>query len=65
MAILCFLGMWALYIWLVQKCVLGSVAAIGAKDRNDFGARGGLLHVEIPDSVPSEWIEGYRAENDA
>ncbi len=57
MAILCFLGVWALYIWLVQKCIR-SAAGIKAGDRN-------AQRVQIPDTVPSEWIEAYKAENDA
>ena len=53
MAILCFLGSWVLYIWVVQKFIR-SAAGVKAKE-----------HVQIPDTVPSEWIEAYRAENDA
>jgi hypothetical protein len=52
MAILCFLAMWTFYFWLVQKCLRRSVAGMKAP------------RVEIPDTVPSEWIEAYRAEND-
>src|ERR1039457_5419164 len=36
-----------------------------AGDRNDTEARIRRLRMEIPDTVPSEWIEAYRAENDA
>ena len=57
MAILCLLGVWALYIWLVQKCVR-SAGGIKAGDRN-------AQRVQVPDTVPSEWIEAYRSENDA
>jgi len=61
MTILCFLGVWALYIWVVQKCIR-SAAGIKAGDRNAQQRR---LPVQIPDTVPSEWIEAYRAGNDA
>ena len=60
MAILCFLGIWVLYLWLVRKCVRR--AGVHAGDRN---ARQRRPRVQIPDNVPSEWIEAYRAENDA
>ncbi len=61
MAILCFLGAWVLYIWVVQKCIR-SAAGIKAGDRNVQQRR---PRVQVPDTVPSEWIEAYRAENDA
>jgi|NGEPerStandDraft_6_1074524.scaffolds.fasta_scaffold605666_1 hypothetical protein len=65
MAILCFLAMWTFYFWLVQKCLRRSVAGMKAGDRNDTEARIRRPRMEIPDTVPSEWIEAYRAENDA
>ncbi len=57
MAILCLVGVWVVYIWLVQKCIR-SAAGIKAGYRN-------APRVHIPDTVPSEWIEAYKAENDA
>jgi hypothetical protein len=62
MVILCFLAIWTFYFWLVQKCLRRSVAGIKAGDRN---ARQRRPRVQIPDTVPSEWVEVYRAENDA
>jgi hypothetical protein len=62
MAILCFFGMWALYIWLVQTCLRRSAAGIRAGGCNAQQRR---PRVQIPDTVPSEWIEAHRAENDA
>ncbi len=53
MAILCLLAIWAFYFWLVQKLVVRSL---------DGGQR---PRAEIPDTVPPEWIEAYRSENDA
>ncbi len=53
MAMLCFFGILPLYIWLVRKCIRTSVDGIKAP------------RVEIPDTVPSEWIKAYKAENDA
>jgi hypothetical protein len=64
MAILCFLGFWVLYIWLVQKCIR-SAARIKVGDRKDIETRKSSPRVKIPDTVPSEWIEAYKAENDA
>ena len=61
MAILCFLAVWGFYFWLVQKCLRRSVAGIKTGDRNDRPRR---PRVQIPDTVPSEWIEAYRSEND-
>lgn len=52
MAMLCFFGMWALYFWLVRKCVLRSVAGTNPEDRNE--ARGSLPRLEVPDTVPVE-----------
>ena len=65
MAILGFLAIWAFYFWLVQKFLRRSVAGIKAGDRCEADTRESLRRVEIPDTVPSEWIEAYRAENDA
>jgi len=62
MAILGFLAMWAFYIWLAQKCLRRSVAGVKA---GDGSARQRRPRVRIPDTVPSEWIEAYRAENGA
>jgi hypothetical protein len=59
MAILGFLAVWTFYFWLVQKCLRRSVAGIKAGVRNERPPR-----VQIADTVPSEWIEAYRAEND-
>jgi len=53
MAMLCFFGILPLYIWLARKCIRMSAAGIKT------------ARVEIPDTVPSEWIEAYKAENDA
>jgi hypothetical protein len=64
MVILCFFGVWVLYIWLVQKCIR-SAAGIKAGDRCETDDQERLRRVQIPDAVPSEWIEAYRAENDA
>lgn len=65
MAILGFLALWTFYCWLVHKCIRRSVAGIKAGDRNDIEARLRRSRVQIPDAVPSEWIDAYRAENDA
>jgi hypothetical protein len=65
MAILCLLGLWTLYFWLVQKCVRRSFAGMKAWDRNAIEARRRRLRVHIPETVPTEWIEEYKAENDA
>jgi hypothetical protein len=62
MVILCFLAIWTFYFWLVQKCIRRSVAGIKVGDCN---ARQCRPRVQIPDTVPSEWVEAYRAENDA
>ena len=59
MAILFFLGLWTFVAWLVQKLVRRSFGGIGAEDSNAW------RRVEIPDTVPGEWIEAYGAENDA
>ena len=39
MAMLCFLGMWALYFWLARICLRGSVATARAKGRTTSDAR--------------------------
>jgi hypothetical protein len=65
MAILGFLAIWAFYFWLVHKLLRRSVAGIKAGGRNDIEARLRRSRVQIPDTVPSEWIDAYRAENDA
>lgn len=63
MAILCFLGIWVLYAWLVQKCIR-LAARIKTKDDKVIESWEGLTRVVIPDTVPSEWIDAYKAEND-
>lgn len=65
MAMLCFLGMWALYIWLARTCLRKSVATARATDRTSMDAPGSPLRGGVPDTVPVEWIEAYRAENGA
>lgn len=64
MAILCLLAIWTFYFCLARKCLRRSVAGIKAGDGN-VEARLRRPRVQIPDTVPSEWIEAYRAENDA
>ena len=64
MVILWFLGVWVFYIWLAQKCIR-SAAGNKAKDCKVIESWESLPRVEIPDTVPSEWIEAYKAENDA
>jgi hypothetical protein len=56
MAMLLLLGMWVLYFWLARRCLRMSAAGIKARQRRP--------RVQIPDTVPSKWIEAYRAEND-
>lgn len=65
MVILGFLAIWTFYFWLVQKCLRRSVAGIKAGEHKDNETWDGSPRVQIPDTVPSEWIEAYRAENDA
>ncbi len=65
MAMLCFLGMWALYFWLARICLRGSVATSRAKDRTTIEAGGSASRGGIPDTVPAEWIEAYRSESGA
>ncbi len=65
MAMLCFLGMWALYFWLARICLRGSVATARAKGRTTSDARDSASRGGVPDTVPAEWIEAYRAENGA
>ena len=61
MAILCLLAIWTFYFWLVQRCLRRSVAGIRGGDRRSRQLR---PRVQIPDTVPSEWIEAYRREID-
>ncbi len=63
MAILCLLAIWTFYFWVVQKYLRRSVAGIKAGDLN-VESRIRRPRVQIPDTVPSEWIEAYGAEND-
>jgi hypothetical protein len=65
MAILGFLAISTFYFWLVQKCIRRSVAGIKAEGRCETDTRKSFPRVEVPNTVPSEWIEAYRAENDA
>jgi len=64
MAILCLLGIWTFYFWLVQKCLRRSAAGLktGVGDATDTRILRPRVH--IPDTVPAEWIEAYRSEND-
>ena len=64
MAVLFLLGMWVLYFCLARTCLRMSTAVIKAGDRN-VEARLRRPRVQIPDTVPSEWVETYRAEKDA
>ena len=65
MAMLFLLGMWVLYFWLGRKCLRASAAGTRAGGRNDMISWGGHPQVKIPDTVPSAWVETYRAENGA
>jgi hypothetical protein len=61
MAVLCLLAIWTFYFWLVQKCLRRSVAGIKTVEQTTPQRR---PLGQIPDTVPSEWIELYQAEND-
>ena len=61
MVILGSFALWTFYFWLVQKCLRRSVAGIRIEDR---GARLRRPRVQIPDTVPFEWTEAYKAEGD-
>lgn len=60
MAIMCLWAIWAFYIWLVQRCLRRSV--VGMKIGGHIDRR---THDRVPDTVPSEWIKAYGAQNDA
>ena len=62
MVMLFLLGMWALYFWLARKCPRKSTAGARAERGK---ARQRPPRVRIPDTVPSEWMEAYGAENEA
>ena len=63
LAILCLLAIWTFYFWVVQKYLRRSVAGIKTGDLT-VEPRLRRPRVQIPDTVPSEWIEAYGAEND-
>jgi hypothetical protein len=56
MAMLFLLGVWAFYFLLARKCLRTSATGIKAGQHHP--------RVEIPDTVPSKWIEACGAEND-
>ncbi len=64
MAILFFLGMWAIYFWLARICIRKSVA-VKATGRRTTEAPARSPGMDVPDTVPAEWVEAYRAENGA
>ncbi len=55
MAMLLLLGVWALYFGLARKCV--RARATGTKAGQRYSR-------QMPDTVPTNWIEEYEAEND-
>lgn len=64
MAMLFLFGIWALYLLIARKCL--RMPKVGTR----AGVRHGTEHwdtphVEIPNAVPSEWVETYRMGNDA
>lgn len=65
MAILFVVGMWVLYLWLARKCLRMSAASVKAGGRHELKYWGSRPRVKILPTVPSEWVESYRAENDA
>jgi hypothetical protein len=64
MAMLCFLGVWLVYLWLARTCLRRS-AAVTAGHGAVSRVAASPPRVRVPDTVPVEWIEAYRTENGA
>jgi len=64
MAMLFPLGMWMLYLWLARKCLRMSAGGLNAQRRNDSNYWGSRPDAKIPQTVPSHWVETYRAVED-
>ncbi len=64
MAMLVLLAVWVVYLWLARRCLRISAAGKRVGSPNGIELWEEPSCMEVPHTVPSEWVEAYRAETD-
>ena len=63
MAMLVLLAVWVVYLWLARGAPnIGRWQEVGSPNGIELWEEPSCM--EVPHTVPSEWVEAYRAETD-